>query len=116
MNGIFHGGKLDTAIAEFGGTFDDWLDLSTGINPNAYPVDDIKLKAWARLPDEGAENALLIATRKYYQVPEGMQVIAANGTQAIIELLPHVLNAKQVGILSPTYGEHSHSWQKAGTR
>jgi cobalamin biosynthetic protein CobC len=28
-----HGGGLDAAAAAFGGAREDWLDLSTGINP-----------------------------------------------------------------------------------
>ena len=29
-----HGGGLDAAVAKFGGAREDWLDLSTGINPS----------------------------------------------------------------------------------
>ena len=28
-----HGGNLDVAIARLGGRVEDWIDLSTGINP-----------------------------------------------------------------------------------
>ena len=36
-----HGGGLDAAAAAFGGVREDWLDLSTGINPVAYPVGEV---------------------------------------------------------------------------
>lgn len=32
-----HGGDMDAAIARFGGKAEDWLDLSTGINPDPVP-------------------------------------------------------------------------------
>ncbi|HEX2019481.1 MAG TPA: threonine-phosphate decarboxylase, partial [Aurantimonas sp.] len=33
-----HGGALDAAIARFGGWREEWLDLSTGINPAPPPL------------------------------------------------------------------------------
>ena len=33
-----HGGGLDKAIAQHGGTRAQWIDLSTGINPAPYPI------------------------------------------------------------------------------
>ena len=33
-----HGGQLETACALYGGLPEDWIDLSTGINPEAYPI------------------------------------------------------------------------------
>ena len=33
-----HGGNLDAAVARFGGARADWIDLSTGINPQPYPL------------------------------------------------------------------------------
>lgn len=47
MNGIRHGGALDRAIARHGGRREDWLDLSTGINPVAWPVPELTADAWA---------------------------------------------------------------------
>ena len=35
-------------------------------------------------------------------------LVAANGTQALIQLLPRVLKTTEVSILSPTYGEYEH--------
>ncbi|MGR3467823.1 MAG: threonine-phosphate decarboxylase, partial [Shimia sp.] len=36
-----HGGGIDAAIARYGGTRADWMDLSTGINPWPYLVGDL---------------------------------------------------------------------------
>jgi len=114
MSMIYHGGGLDAAIAEYGGEREEWLDLSTGINPNAYPVGELDNALWQRLPDTSIEQALLVAARKYYQVMTDMSLVAAPGAQAIIELLPNILDAKKVHVFSPTYGEHAHNWDKAG--
>ena len=54
-----HGGGLDTAIKQYGGTRENWLDLSTGINPNPYPIPDIPMHYWHVLPDEAAKIDLL---------------------------------------------------------
>lgn len=111
---IGHGGKLDAAIARYGGSRETWLDLSTGINPNAYPVPAVSMEAWTRLPDDGAETRLLEAARAYYGVPNKSLLVMANGTQAIIEQLPRLLEFDKVAIVSPTYGEHAHVWNRAG--
>ncbi|MEM7215772.1 MAG: threonine-phosphate decarboxylase CobD [Pseudomonadota bacterium] len=110
---VFHGGRLDAAIAKYGGNREDWLDLSTGINPNSYPVSEISSEAWNRLPDRKAEEKLLCAAQGYYEVPAGFEVVAAPGTQAIIQLLPRLLQAKTVEIISPTYWEHAEVWNRA---
>ncbi len=111
--GVFHGGGLDAVIARYGGNREDWLDLSTGINPNPYPVPRLSAESWTRLPDNLAEEKLMAAARKYYKVPDGFEIVAANGTQALIELLPRVIEASEVAVFSPTYGEHAHAWTKA---
>ena len=111
---IAHGGGLDAAIARHGGAQADWLDLSTGINPRSYPLPPIESAAWQRLPDHAAGEALKQAARACYRVPEGLKIVAANGTQALIELLPRVLDANQVAVIVPTYGEHGHVWRKTG--
>lgn len=114
MSEVFHGGGLDAAIAKYGGERRDWLDLSTGINPNAYPVADLPDDVWQQLPDKGAEKALIDAAREYYQVLQDRAIVAAPGTQALIEMLPDIIKADSVSILSPTYGEHANAWEKKG--
>ncbi len=111
---ILHGGGLDAAVKKFGGAKHDWLDLSTGINPNSYPIGGFEQEVFTRLPDQGAEQALLEAARTYYQVPDTGSIVAGNGTQSLIELLPRLETLTHIAILSPTYGEHEHVWAKAG--
>ncbi len=114
MSEIVHGGRLDTAIAQYGGEPDNWLDLSTGINPRSYPLPALDDVVWKRLPGEQAELALYQTARNYYRVSDRSGVVGANGTQAIIQVLPHILDRKSVSIVSPTYGEHFHCWKGVG--
>jgi len=114
---IFHGGGLDAAIARHGGAKADWLDLSTGINPVPWPVPAVDTWAWTRLPDSGALHALEEAARRYYRVPDALGIVAAPGTQALIEMLPRLLPGKTATVVASaaeTYREHAHCCAKAG--
>jgi cobalamin biosynthetic protein CobC len=109
-----HGGDLTEAMARYGGAADIWLDLSTGINPWPYPVGDISDAAWQRLPSRADDEALLAAARRAYRVPGGVDLVAAAGTQALIQWLPHLAAPGLVAIVGPTYNEHAPAWQNAG--
>ena len=114
---VFHGGALDAAIVRHGGQREDWLDLSTGINPVPYPVPTLAIEAWARLPDREAEERLIAAARTCHGVPQGLGVFPAPGTQALIEALPRILPGRTATIVAPeagTYGEHEFCCAKAG--
>lgn len=113
MSAIFHGGRLDAAIATYGGTREDWLDLSTGINPTAYPIPELPDYIWHCLPDQKSQDRLIAAANTYYKVQDNYSVVAANGTQGIIQLLPQILAQRSVAIVSPTYEEHYHCWEKS---
>ena len=116
MKPIDHGGALDVAIERWGGERSGWLDLSTGINPVATPFPTPKMYAWTRLPDAGAERALEAAARTAYDVPEELGIVAAPGTQAIIQHLPRMFEPLDVAVVGPTYAEHARSWEAAGHR
>lgn len=102
-----HGGGLDAAMDRYGGTRADWLDLSTGINPVAYPVHDISPDAWTRLPDETATEALIEAARRFWNVPDCAQIIAAPGASSLIARVPDLTFATSAYIPGPTYNEHA---------
>lgn len=116
--GIWHGGDLARARALFPDAPEPWIDLSTGINPILYPPPSLPLSLWQRLPGADDEAALLAAARKAYRVPAGADIVAAPGTQILIDLLPLVLpelaRAGPVAVLRPTYAEHAQAWRKAG--
>jgi cobalamin biosynthetic protein CobC len=110
-----HGGDLSDAIALYGGAIEDWLDLSTGINPEPWPVDARLLtNALHSLPARADEEALIDVARQVYRVPKDAEIVAAPGVQALIQWLPHLLCEGDVAILGPTYSEHAQSWQRAG--
>ncbi len=79
-------------MARYGGSRDQWLDLSTGINPVPYPVANIPADAWQRLPDEGAMDRLLTAARAFWNVPDSASIVAAPGASALIRVLSRTLS------------------------
>ncbi|MFC6300169.1 threonine-phosphate decarboxylase [Pseudomonas sp. CCM 7893] len=104
-----HGGRLRKAALQYGVPEADWLDLSSGLAPWPWPVPEIPLRAWARLPetDDGLEQAAC----EYYGAT---QVLPVPGSQAAIQLLPRLRRAGKVGVLSPCYAEHAEAWRRAG--
>jgi cobalamin biosynthetic protein CobC len=111
---IWHGGDLATAKALFPQAPEPWIDLSTGINPIPYPLPALPLSLWQRLPGQADEAALLAAARKAYRMRAESGLVAAPGTQILIELLPRLVPGAKVAVLGPTYGEHAPAWRKAG--
>lgn len=111
---IWHGGDIGRAQALFPAAPEPWIDLSTGINPIPYPLPELPLSLWQRLPGAAEEAALLATARAAYRVPAAAGIVAAPGTQILIELLPRLAAAGPVAVLGPTYAEHALSWRKAG--
>lgn len=110
-----HGGDLSEAIAQYGGTSSAWLDLSTGINPRPWPIPDLlAAEVWQRLPSRADAVALIAAARAAYHVPLGVEIVAAPGTQALIQWLPHLASPGAVAVVGPTYSEHVVAWKGAG--
>lgn len=110
-----HGGDLTEAIARHGGAPDIWLDLSTGINPRPWPIPAaLPDHAWQRLPSRADEAALIAAARHAYAVPDGAGIVAASGTQILIQWLPYLAAPGPVAIVGPTYSEHAIAWGRAG--
>ncbi|WP_335339326.1 threonine-phosphate decarboxylase CobD [Bosea sp. PAMC 26642] len=111
---IWHGGDLAQAQALFPDAPKPWIDLSTGINPIPYPLPELPLSLWQHLPGSSDEAALLAAARAAYRVADGIGIVAAPGTQILIEMLPRLVGTARVAVLGPTYAEHEAAWRKAG--
>lgn len=121
-----HGGNLyaaqeryrNTSCVHYKGTDtdEDWLDLSTGINPVAYPVpDNIPVRCWTDLPQMHERLALEAAARSAYKCNATHHIVAATGTSAIIQHLPRILDADvSVAIVAPTYTGHQTAFTDAG--
>lgn len=104
-----HGGNLRDAARRFGRPLEQWLDLSTGINPQPYPALPLAFNAWHRLPEENPE--LAAAAQDYYGAPRMLPVA---GTQAAIQALPRLRPSGRVVVSAPSYAEHAHCWAQAG--
>ena len=111
---IDHGGALDRAMQTYGGRADDWLDLSTGINPVAYKMPPLPPSLWARLPNQKLTDETLSAARLYYGVPEAAGGVIAPGSQALIQLYPSLVPAGFAEVLTPTYEEHAANLARLG--
>jgi len=110
-----HGGDLTSAIAHHGGERGDWLDLSTGINPRPWPMPEhLPAHAWTSLPTRAAADRLLASARQAYAVPDGAGLVAAPGTQSLIQWLPHLAPGGAVAVAGPTYAEHAIAWRRHG--
>lgn len=104
-----HGGRLRQAAVRYGIAPCDWLDLSTGVNPNGWPVPPIPAKVWSCLPenDDGLESA----ARAYYGT---QHLLPVAGSQAAIQALPYLRPRSRVAVIAPSYNEHAHAWRRAG--
>jgi cobalamin biosynthesis protein CobC len=110
-----HGGDLTQAMAQYGGTPPMWLDLSTGINPRPWPIPaTLPEMIWQRLPSRADHDALLDAARLAYKLPDGVDIAAASGTQALIQWLPYLAGPGALAIMAPTYSEHAAAWTGGG--
>lgn len=109
-----HGGNLHDAKALFPEAPEPWIDLSTGINPNAYPVSLNDPTVFTRLPSQQAVRDLEHAAAQAYGVPDPDLIVAAPGSQSLIELLPRLRPKGRVAIVGPTYNEHAACWMGQG--
>ncbi|RFB93243.1 threonine-phosphate decarboxylase [Rhizobium leguminosarum bv. trifolii] len=118
---IVHGGGITAAAAAFGGRPEDWLDLSTGINPCPVALPDILPGAWHRLPDRHLVDEARFAACAHYGSGEILP-LPVPGTQSVIQLLPRMLwqdrqvvaTDDRIAVVSPTYGEYARAFTSAG--
>lgn len=109
-----HGGNLDQAIARFGHPAGDWIDLSTGINRQPYPVPALADHAWTALPTKSDMAAVISAAAECYGTTAAIAPVA--GAQMAIQLIPRLGQAGNARVLSPTYNEHAAALRAAGWR
>lgn len=110
--GLEHGGRLAEAARQWGIPRDQWLDLSTGINPIGWPVPTIPSHLWQRLPedDDGLDDII----RHWCGAPANAACVPVAGSQAAIQTLPALRRPCRVGVPVPGYREHGHCWASAG--
>jgi cobalamin biosynthesis protein CobC len=111
----YHGGALEVARQLIPNAPEPWIDLSTGINPHAYPILDLEPEAWSRLPESGALARLEAAAAQRYGVDPACTV-AGPGSQALIQALSRILPHGAIGALGPTYSGFASAFAAAGAR
>ena len=108
-----HGGSLAQARDRFPGAPEPFLDLSTGINPTAYPAPDARLD---RLPEPADLAALEAAAAAAYTLPPHTHCIAGPGTGLLMTLVALLSAAPDVAIVGPTYAGTARAWSAAAVR
>ena len=101
-----HGGRIDAMARAFPDAPLPWIDLSTGINPAAYPLPQMPTDAWTRLPGEIARASCESAMAGAFGCdPAYCRAVA--GTEVAIRQLPSILRAKTVAVRAPSYADHA---------
>ncbi|MDO6496525.1 threonine-phosphate decarboxylase CobD [Photobacterium sanguinicancri] len=119
-----HGGKLREYASLYQRPLEEWIDLSTGVSPWTYPIDQIPAHVWNRLPED--DDGLVEAAQHYYGC-ESLLPVA--GSQAAIMALPRVILSSliesdcegegsckkdiQIALPQVGYKEHEQAWRKA---
>ena len=111
---LSHGGDLAAARRLFPDAPKPFIDLSTGINPNPYPLPDLPAELFARLPDAAAIARLAAAAATSYGAPAAAHVVPAPGTQILLPLVAGLAWRGRAAILAPTYNEHARAARLAG--
>lgn len=109
-----HGGRVDLAASLYPSASKPWIDLSTGINPVPWPVGQIPLARYQRLPLASEIAELTQAAAAAYGIPANAEMLPVPGSEMAIRLLPRMIGTDPVGILAPTYGSHAQAWRDAG--
>lgn len=102
-----HGGRLAEARAVHGDG--PWLDLSTGINPHAWPADHLLPTDWRALPDETALAKLTVAAAAYFGT-NPTNVCAVPGSEIGLRLVGRLLAGPAV-YGEPCYGTYSEMFE-----
>ena len=109
-----HGGEIGAARRLFRTAPEPFIDLSTGINPNPYPLPLLPAELFARLPEADALAALAAIAAKTYGAPSAAHVVPAPGTQILLPLAAGLVRPGRAAILAPTYSEHARTAALAG--
>lgn len=100
-----HGGRLAEARAHYGGAADEWLDLSTGINPCPWPGQADLVPDWQRLPDPRDLARLEVLAAGYFGVASEL-CCAVPGSELGLRLLADLLALPGCHV-PPCYGSHA---------
>jgi cobalamin biosynthetic protein CobC len=111
---LLHGGDLAAARRLFPDAPEPFIDLSTGINPNPYPLSRLPADVFARLPDADKLASLTAIAARTYGAPSADHVVAAPGTQILLPLVAALVRPGRAAVLMPSYGEFARAAALAG--
>lgn len=98
----WHGGGIEAAKRQFGG--DDWIDLSTGINPQPWPGAAGIAFDWRRLPEPEHLARLEVVAADYFGV-DPRHVCAVPGSEIGLRLVGTLIGGDTAHIV-PGYRTH----------
>jgi cobalamin biosynthesis protein CobC len=111
---LLHGGDLAAGRRLFPDAPEPFIDLSTGINPNPYPLSRLPADVFARLPDADTLASLAAIAAEAYGAPSAAHVVAAPGTQILLPLVAALVGPCRAAVLAPSYGEFTRAAALAG--
>jgi cobalamin biosynthesis protein CobC len=111
---LLHGGDLAAARRLFPNAPEPFIDLSTGINPNPYPLPRLSADVFAHLPDPDSLASLTALAARVFGAPSAAHVVVAPGTQILLPLLANLVRPGRAAVLTPSYGEFIRAAVLAG--
>ena len=118
MKHFNHGGDLFEFQKLHPDTTQQWIDLSTGLNPTPYPwqlnIPQEELACSAhKLPQKRDHEECLVQWTKYLNAADSSEWLLIAGSQAFINITPRIFPDHNCLIVAPTYNEHERVWFNA---
>jgi cobalamin biosynthetic protein CobC len=104
-----HGGRLDEAIRRFPAAPSPWIDLSTGINPLAYPIAAAATADQQALPSRVALARLEAAAAQAFGMATGA-IAALPGSELGLRLLATIGLPQPIRVVRPCYRSHAEAF------
>lgn len=104
-----HGGRIDIAAALYPDAPRPWLDLSTGVNPCAWPTDNVAKVDVHNLPSPNDLEALEAAAAAAFAIDPD-SVVAVPGSEIGLRLLSSLGLPQPVRCVVPSYATHSEAF------
>jgi cobalamin biosynthetic protein CobC len=111
---LAHGGDLAAARRMFPDAPEPFIDLSTGINPQPYPLPELAPDIFTRLPVRASVRRLAEIAAQAYGAPSADHVLPAPGTQILLPQATRLVPGGRAAILRTTYAEHVRAADLAG--
>src|ERR1700722_1090951 len=111
---LLHGGDLAAGRRLFPDAPKPFIDLSTGINPNPFPLSLLPADVFAHLPESDKLASLAAIAAQTYGAPSAAHVVAAPGTQILLPLVAALARPGRAAVLMPSYGEFTRAASFAG--